>query len=194
MGLTMAQTAKSKSAREASLERRRALTTAGKAALTGENAASTSQNTKITTVMVNTPAQVSSMTGRAASRARRDAMSNNGKAGLAVNDRIRSATAMKTSSAVLQTEEQDVSSVQDKSTAGCGCGCNGTNAACNSKRTDLVATSKSRIIPNRKKQTVARSAARIASLARREATSSRGKAVIIANGTSAAQNVTSSKP
>jgi len=194
MGLTMAQTAKSKSAREASLERRRALTTKGKAALTGANSASTSQSKKITTVVVNTPAQASSMTGRAASRARRDAMSGSGKAGLAVKDRVRSAPAMKTSSAALQTEQQDVSSVEDKSTAGCGCGCNGTNAACSGKRTDSVATSKSRIIPNRKKQTVARSAARIASLARREATSSRGKAGINANGTSAAQNARAANP
>jgi len=194
MGLTMAQTAKSKSAREASLERRRALTTAGKAALTGANAASTSQSTKITTVVVNTPTQVSSMTGRAASRARRDAMSNSGKSGLAVKDRIRSAPAKKASSAALEAEQQASSSVEDKSAAGCGCGCNGTKATCGETRTDSVVSSKSRIIPNKKKQAVARSAARIASLARREATSSRGKAGINSNGTSAAQNARAANP
>jgi len=194
MGLTMAQTAKSISAREASLKRRRALTTKGKTALTGENSASTSQSKKITTVVVSTPAQASSMTGRAASRARRDAMSNTGKAGLAVKDRIRSAPAMKASSVALQAEQQDASSSRDKLTAGCGCGCNGTNPTCSGKRADSVATSKSRIIPNKKKQTVARSVARIASLARREATSSRGKAGINSNGTSAAQNVRAAHP
>lgn len=192
MGLTMAQTAKSKSAREASLERRRALTTKGKAALTGANSASTSQSKKITTVVVNAPAQASSLTGRAASRVRRDAMSNNGKAGLAVKDRIRSAPA-KASSAISQT--QPASPVGEKaSTEGCGCGCNGTKKSCNGQHADSVVASQSKIIPNKKKQSVARSAARIASLARREATSSRGKAGINANGTSAAQNARAANP
>jgi len=191
----MAQTAASKSAREASLERRRALTTKGKAALTGGNVAGTSQTKQITTVVVNRPAQAaSSMTGRAASRARREAMSSSGKAGLAVTDRIRTAPAAKASSASSQTDQQDLAAVDDKSTADCGCGCNGTNPTCGEKRSDSVAAKKSMIIPNKHKQTVARSAARIASLARREATSSRGKAGINANGFSAAQTARATNP
>ena len=190
MGLTMAQTATSKSAREASLERRRALTTKGKAALTGGRVASTSQTKPITTAVVSTPAQASSMTGRAASRARRDAMSNNGKAGLAVTDRTRSVPAKKTSSAASQDAQIDAS-VGNKS---CGCGCNGTKTTCGEKREDTVAITKRTIIPNKKKQTAARSAARIASLARREAMSARGKAGINSNGTSAAQNARAGNP
>jgi len=194
MGLTMANTATSKSAREASLERRRALTTMGKAALTGAKAASASQTKKVTTAVVNRPAQASSMTGRDASRARRDAMSNSGKAGLAVADRIRSATAMKASSAPAQTAQQDSSAVQDKSSGTCGCGCDGTEPSCGEKRADTAVAAKSVIIRNNKKQTVARSSARIASLARRQATSSRGKAGINSAGFTAAQTARAVNP
>lgn len=194
MGLTMAQTATSKSAREASLERRRALTTKGKAALTKGRVASTSQSKPITTAVVSTPAQASAMTGRAASRLRRDAMSNSGKAGLAVTDRTRTVPAKKTSSAATQTAQVDASAEDDKSTKGCGCGCNGTKASCGKKREDLEVVTKRMIIPNKKKQTTARSAARIASLARRDAMSARGKDGINANGTSAAQNARAANP
>jgi len=194
MGLTMAQTATSKSAREVSLERRRALTTKGKAALASGKVASTSQTNTMTTAVVSTPAQTSSMTGRDASRARRDAMSNSGKAGLAVADRIRSAPATKTPSATPQTVQQDASATIDKSTKGCGCGCNGTKATCDKTREDSVAVTKKTIIPNKKMQKTARSAARIASLARREAMSARGKAGINSNGTTAAQNARAANP
>ena len=193
----MAQTAKSKSAREASLERRRALTTKGKAALTGGKIASSSQPKQSTTVVVNAAAQASSMTGRAASRARRDAMSSSGKAGLAVKDRVRSAPAKKTSSAPSKAVSTSVK--EDKPNQGCGCGCNGTNPACadtpnTEQRSHSLTTSKSMIIPSKKKQTVARSAARIASLARREATSARGKAGINSKGISAAQTARAANP
>ena len=195
MGLTMAQTAASKSAREASLERRRALTTKGKAALTGGRVASTSQTKPITTTVVSTPTRASStMTGRSASRARRDAMSNSGKAGLAVTDRIRSAPAMKASSAASQTAQVAASVKDDKSSQGCGCGCNGAKATCGETREDSVAVTKKMIIPNKKRQATARSASRIASLARREAMSTRGKAGINANGTTAAQNARAANP
>lgn len=190
----MAQTATSKSAREASLERRRALTTKGKAALTGGRVASTSQSKSTTTAVVSTPAHASSMTGRAASRARRNAMSNSGKAGLAVTDRTRSAPATKASSATSQTSQVDASVEVDKSTQGCACGCNGTKATCGETHESTVAVTKRTIIPNKKMQKSARSAARIASLARREAMSARGKAGINSNGTSAAQNARAANP
>lgn len=189
----MAQTATSKSAREASLERRRALTTKGKAALTGGRVASTSQSTPMPNAVVSTPAQASSMTGRDASRARRDAMSNSGKAGLAVTDRTRSAPAKKTSMEASQADQVDASVEVDKS-QGCGCGCNGTKATCGETREASVVVAKSTIIPNKKMQKAARSAARIASLARREAMSTRGKAGINSNGTSAAQNARAANP
>jgi len=194
MGLTMAQTATSKSAREASLERRRALTTKGKAALTGGSVASTSQTKPMTTAVISSPAQASSMTGRAASRARRDAMSNSGKAGLAVTDRTRSAPAIKTPSAASQATKLDASADDNKSTKGCGCGCNGTKATCGETREDSATVTSRMIIPNKKIQASARSAARIASLARRDAMSARGKAGINANGTSAAQNARAANP
>ena len=189
----MAQTATSKSARKASLERRRALTTKGKAALTGGRVVSTSQSKPVTTAVVSRPAQVWSMTGRAASRARRDAMSNSGKAGLAVTDRIRSVPARTTSSAASQAVQVDASVDIEKS-QGCGCGCNGTKATCGETREASVTVAKSTIIPNKKMQKAARSAARIASLARREAMSARGKAGISSNGTSAAQNARAANP
>jgi len=194
MGLTMAQTATSKSAREASLERRRALTTKGKAALTDGSVASASQTKPLTTAVISTPAQASSMTGRAASRARRDAMSNSGKAGLAVTDRTRSAPARLAASASSQIGQPDASTGEDTGGQGCGCGCNGTNPMCGENNSDSVVAKKSMIIPNKQKQTAARSAARIASLARREATSARGKAGINSNGFTAAQTARAVNP
>jgi len=191
----MAQSATSKSAREASLERRRALTTKGKAALTGGRVASTPQTKPITATVVSAPSQASSMTGRAASRLRRDAMSNNGKAGLAVTDRIRSAPAKKTSSVASQATQPETPVADDKSAKGCGCGCNGTKATCDTTHEASVpVAAKQIIIPNKKMQRSASSAARIASLARREAMSTRGKAGINVNGTSAAQNARAANP
>ena len=202
MGLTMAQTT-GKSAREASLERRRALATTGKAALKGGVVASTgtSKTKKVNTVVVNTPMQASSMTGRDASRARRDAMSSSGKAGLAETDRIRTVPTAKASSAsakqqvsVKQDKSTDEKSTNEKSTKGCGCGCNGTQATCDVKPGTSVSANKSHIIANKKKQVIPRSAARIASLARRAATSSRGKAGINSSGFSAAQTARATNP
>jgi len=192
MGLTMAQSAASRSAREASLERRRALTTKGKTALANGKTASAPQTKPITTSVVSTTAQTSSsMTGRAASRVRRDAMSNNGKAGLAGVDRIRSAPAKKTSSAASQSAPA-TASADATATKGCGCGCNGTKATCDTSTT--ATNTKQMIIPNKKMRKAAQSAARIASLARREAMSTRGKAGINSKGTSAAQNARAANP
>jgi hypothetical protein len=184
----MAQTVTSKSAREASLERRRALTTMGKAALKAGATASTTQ-TRQTTTTASTVAGSSSLTGRAASRARRDAMSNNGKAGLTVKDRTRAVPAKVASSAPAST------STAEKAADGCGCGCNGTKSSCNKKPEDTGAVaSSSTLIRANKRQVIARTAARAASLARREATSSRGKAGINAKGLSAAQTARAANP
>lgn len=185
----MAETATTQSAREASLARRRALTTIGKAALKGKDAASTTQ-TSPAKAMVNAPVQSSSVTGRDASRARRYAMSNKGKAGIVVKERTRSAPDMVVTSAPSTTTP-----AVEKAAGGCGCGCNGTNPSCNEKREDTaIVSSPSRVIRANKRQVVARTAARAASLARREATSSRGKAGINTKGLSAAQTARALNP
>ena len=187
MGLTMAQSAKSMSAREASLERRRALATSGKAALPDKAPARTSQTRQVTSA-TSSSAGFPTQTARSASRARRDAMSNNGKAGITVKDRIR------TTPAVTTTSPHDVAPASGKASGGCGCGCDGTKPSCDGGNSSAVTAPKKMFIQKKSRQALASSSARAASLARREATSSRGKAGISAKGFSAAQIARAGNP
>lgn len=180
-----------KSAREASLERRRALTTQGKKALKGAQASRTNTGgQKVTTVVVNQPKMASSMSGRDASKARRNAMSNGGKKALSSSDRIRTAPA-KANNASAET----VQAAPEATKTDCGCGCNGAKATtCGSEKTSASSTNNRKLIVNKKRQVTPRSAARIASLARRAATSTRGKAGINKGGLSSAESARASNP
>ena len=216
----MAQPATTKTARELSLERRRALSTTGKAALMSNAASaparpsalmrpkaktvtapartsapapaaapSLSATTRVSPGrLAATPAAVS----REASRTRRLAMSSGGKAKLATSDRTR-ASEMKAAPAQ--------QAPADKA-EGCGCGCGGKKAECQADikakmneaaRTPLsVSTTKTFV--NNKKLSLNKPLARLASIARREAMSSRGKAGITKGGMSEAQTARAGNP
>ena len=221
----MAQPA-TKTTRQLSLERRRALSTNGKTALgnaanaparpsgvikpkkaapasavrgaaarpaaaprSSLSATSTGSPGKIAA----TPAAVS----RQASRNRRLAMSSGGKAKLVSSDRTR-ATEMHAAPAQASATPAAATSKAE----GCGCGCGGKKAECKTRmagntseatRAPLSATVKKTFAKNNN-QALNKPHARLASLARREAMSKRGKAGISKGGMSEAQTARAGNP
>lgn len=171
----MAQTAMTQSAREASLARRRALTSKGKAAIAESISAKSMQSNQAEVPTANKTA-TSGIPARFASRARREAMSANGKAGIISRDRTRETPSYMTPLSS-QAEPQ-----QNNSEKGCGCGCNGSKASCNAP----VTNDRDFALPVKRVRTnIMRSSSRAASLARRQAMSTRGKAGINSNSSSA---------
>lgn len=182
----MAQTATTQSAREASLARRRALTSKGKAAIAGA-AAANSQTAQVST-QVSSTTTTPGMSARKASLARREAMSVSGKAGVTSQDRTREAPANMTSASSVAEPQRD------KTEKGCGCGCNGTKATCNTQPDEGTTSTPTMPVRNMVNKNIARSSSRAASLARREAMSSRGKAGINTTNSSAAQTTRAANP
>ena len=96
----MAQTATTNTAREASLARRRAMSTTGKAAVTRTAEGATAESNRERSISAPTRSPVSTgSTARAASRERRRLMSTNGKTGIKSPDRIRDVAAKESKSA-----------------------------------------------------------------------------------------------
>jgi len=188
----MSQTS-SNSARKAALARRIALSTQGKKAMGGKAERTRAASTKTAPATavaaapaVSTPAPtaapVTSYTApqsqgnnaRKAALARRIAMSKGGKGAVASNDRTRSNSAVKAASTATNKE-------------GCGCGCGGKNkpaetATAAATTTDMgmsltasLATTPV-ISPNLKK--IGMNSTRAATLARRKAMSTKGKAAL----------------
>ena len=205
----MAQIAQN-TAREVAKARRQASYSGGKAGLQKLGAAQDrtragSGNTSTSTATAaptRAPAQTTSspgMSSREASRVRREAMSQGGKAAIASKDRTRSdeagntTPAPATSSATTATPAPAVNETKRD----CGCGCNGDK----SKRPGNESTGLSTMLSSsasmpatRVKPGASQSAARAASLARRQAMSSRGKAAIKNGGPSEAQAARASNP
>ena len=174
----MAQTAQN-TAREIAKARRRASYENGKAGLQQQHqqsAPSTAAKVPTYTPPISA-SQVSSpaMSSRDASKARRQAMSVGGKSSIVAKDRTRTSADMNTRTAAPTNVASDTAAEKRD----CGCGCNGDK----SKR---VATETTRpasvVVKNKVKRGVGQSAARAASLARRLAMSSKGKAAIPRNG------------
>ena len=217
----MAQPA-TKTTRELSLERRRALSTTGKSALgnaanaparpsgvikpkkaaptaAARPAAAPGSSLSASTAgsagkIAATPAVVS----RQASRKRRLAMSSGGKKQISSTDRTRA-----DENAVAQTSVAPAAASATQSPAakaeGCGCGCGGKKAECKTKMNDaarapLSSASTTKTFAKNNNQMLNKPAARIASLARREAMSQRGKAGISKGGMSEAQTARAGNP
>ena len=185
----MAQTATTQSAREASLARRRALTSKGKAAIAGTTMTSAGQTRQVSSQAAGITA-MSGGSARKASLARREAMSTSGKAGINSKDRTREAPA-----SIIQPSSSAENQQTDTTKAkGCGCGCNGTKATCNALTTrDSQAATPVKRVQTKVRSNINQSSARAASLARRQAMSSRGKAGVSTN-TSAAQTARAANP
>lgn len=207
----MAQPAIINSARQLVLERRKAMSTSGKKALKGAAgqparptalmrpkpttpaapvraaASSLSASTPVSNPgrVAATPAIVS----RQASFKRRQAMSSGGKKHLQDKDRTRASEMHAAPSSQATTAAK---------AEGCGCGCGGKKVECKTEmkaapQLSLSASTAKTFVSN-KKQTINRPHARLASLARREAMSSRGKAGIPTGGMSEAQTARAGNP
>ena len=194
----MAQSANTHSSREVALARRRAMSAGGKAALPQ----SKQQTTRSSPASASAPAPraaaprvrtssgaASSSTARAAALARRQAMSTRGKQAVSSADRVRAAQNVAGSAAAAPAplkEEGD-----------CGCGCKGEGrseqAATEAPRRERSASRASRS-RNSRKPAIVQSPAKAASLARRQAQSTRGKAGIGPSGMSEAQTARAANP
>lgn len=187
----MAQTANNNmTAREASLARRRAMSTAGKAALTNTDrtvSAPAGGGSAPSARAASTPApRASGMDARTASRARRRAMSTGGKAALPAGDRTR----YEQVGTATPTAAPSTPAPASNTDAGdCGCGCGGNKAE---DMTQADAPRASRSVARGKAMT--QSTARSASRARRQAMSQRGKAGMDSKSMSAAQATRAANP
>ena len=218
----MAQPA-TKTTRQLSLERRRALSTNGKTALgnaanaparpsgvikpkkatpaSAVRGAAVAPRSSLSATSTSSPGKIAATpaaVSRQASRNRRLAMSSGGKAKLVSSDRTR-ATEMQAAPA--QASATPAAAATSKA-EGCGCGCGGKKAECKTKmagntseatRAPLSATVK-KAFPKNNNQALNKPQARLASLARREAMSKRGKAGISKGGMSEAQTARAGNP
>ena len=183
----MAQTAK-KSAREIALERRRLSYESGKAGIqklqnSGEQATVAANSAPATSSRAGSAAAMSS---RQASLARRQAMSTGGKAAVVSQDRTRSDELGITT--VTPSATQPVTSTPEQ--RDCGCGCNGDK----SERSAEEEMGMSTPMPMARLGKKIENPTRAASLARRVALSSRGKAAMSGKGQSAAELARASNP
>ncbi len=208
----MAQSAKTNSSREIALARRRAMSAGGKASIPqSQQEATRSAPAKAQAAApVSTPARSSapaaraaaprraaagapaSSTARASSLARRKAMSTRGKQAVSSSDRIRTLENVPKAAAAAPAPRKDKGD--------CGCGCGGKGDCGDQARPEQAASSnapkraRSSRARNTRKPAIVQSTAKAASLARRKAQSTRGKAALTAGGMSEAQTARAANP
>jgi len=186
------------------------MSTTGKAGLRATSSASGAKPKTAASAPAGGASPASGMSAREASRARREATSTRGKAGISAADRTRASSG----AAPPQAPEREKS--------GCGCGCKGERASGDSaadRGVDYTAeqapaptadqggarsagpsggasrgTGKTHAVKRKAVQASAMSPARAASLARRKATSTRGKAGLKGSAMSQAQTARAANP
>ena len=171
------------------MARRKAMSTSGKTAIK-PTAATTSQVSAPSTRTATNPGG----SARDASRARREAMSQGGKASIQNKDRTRQSPGAATASPATPSAPANA---DDRPKGGCGCGCNGTKTTCTDgpgNNAQAPAPMKRALVAPKSSQRNNVSTARAASLARREAMSTRGKAGLNSSGMSAAQTARAGNP
>jgi len=183
----------SNSARQVSLARRKALSTAGKAALgnkTASTAATSGGSTSAVARNVATATSGQGVSARKAALARRIAMSKGGKGSVASTDRTRNAPAAN-SAAVTNAGSNAGES------KGCGCGCNkesaGEPAKMAASSNEMSMTASPSVFQGRVKK-IKMSSARAASLSRRKAMSTKGKSALKGGAVSQASAARASNP
>lgn len=183
----------SNSVRQASLQRRRALSTNGKAAMVGgadrtrSDSAGTATAPRAAASVASHAAPQSSqgMTARKAALARRIAMSKGGKSALASADRARQAPAQSSATTATAGQKKD-----------CGCGCKDKRDQAPASATPAAAVSsapsyQAQIGPMKK---IAINPVRAATLARRKAMSTKGKAALQGGAVSEASAARAANP
>ena len=188
--INMAQTA-SKTAREIAMERRRLSYESGKAGIQKLQSSSTHATAAVKSAQATTRtgSTGSAMSSRQASLARRQAMSTGGKASVGSKDRTRSdeLTGKTVSAPAAPVTTQPANATPEK--RDCSCGCNGDK----SNRAETSAPAYTPVVQTRPGKKV-QNPTRAASLARRQAMSSKGKAALSGKGPSAAQSARASNP
>jgi len=208
-------TAQQNSSRAAALARRKAMSSGGKAAIKGDGDRTRSAPARSKPEVAARPAAApapapqpasssasshrrrvvaapASNPSRDAALARRKAMSTKGKSASMSKDRTRDASTLATSKKAAVTAE-----TATKAKSGdCGCGCGGTGG-CGDKKVETAtpkarASSRARSKVNKPK--VAINPTKAASLARRKAQSTRGKAGVSKGGMSQAQTARAANP
>ena len=202
------------SSRAAALARRKAMSSGGKAALGGQNdrtrSAPEHSKTEVSAQPVSAPAAAPrpasssassyrprvatpvSNSSRQAALARRKALSTKGKSASSSHDRTRDYS-------MLAKNKNTVAPAEKSASGDCGCGCNG-KGDCGDKKVDTApaptaaprSNGRSRSKVNKPK--VAMNPSKAASLARRKAQSTRGKAGLSSNGMSQAQTARAANP
>ncbi len=176
------------------LARRKAMSGSGKAALqpTATPAAAT-QTAPAARAPVRAAADPAA-TGRTASLARRQAMSSLGKIAVKSNDRVRSGQARGALAPTASTAAEPAASAAKSED--CGCGCKGRrDAAAPAAKAAPAAAVNGRGRPrNARRAAVTANPGRAASMARRRAQSSRGKAGLSGSGMTAAQTARVTNP
>ena len=169
-------------ARKVAVARRRAQSQTGKTATTSTAPASTVIKQPR---MPATPVVSANQGGaRAASRARRQAMSTGGKAGIASQDRTRVGTSAPQAAVKIDTQQPK---------RDCSCGCKGDRDKRERASVSMVVGNGATLRPAPKLK-LAGSMARAASVARRQAMSTRGKAGLNGKGMSTAASARAANP
>jgi hypothetical protein len=198
----MAQSANTNSSREVALARRRAMSAGGKAALPKSQQQATPSTPAASSPVPAPPPRASApraraaaapvssgSTARAAALARRKAMSTRGKQAVSGGDRTRSAANVAKSAPVPS---------PSKTKEDCGCGCKGRKdeVAAEAPKRERSASGTPRAAKRRngRKPVIAQSPAKAASLARRKAQSTRGKAGVSPSGMTEAQTARATNP
>ncbi|MET0027987.1 MAG: CsoS2 family carboxysome shell protein [Candidatus Thiodiazotropha sp.] len=200
--MTQQVNAKGLSGRALAMARRKAMSGAGKEALSpsGSSATSTSAVPPAPPAIdAATPAArakprartrtVPANSSRSSSLARRKALSSRGKVAVENKDRTRNANMKNKPAPVARNEASPVA--QGKS---CGCGCKDKPADAPSKPAGMSGRSSTRSTPRPRRNNAKLNQSRAVSLARRQAQSSRGKAGLSASGMSAAQTARATNP
>lgn len=207
------------STRELVLARRKAMSTTGKASLPASasqpsanarpatsNAAPAPARAPAPVRAYSAPANASVSVARLASLARREAMSTGGKKSIQSTDRIRTAesggkgeTAGAPQASTAPTAAAaPAAAASEPAAKTCGCGCDGTRKECQTQLSSSVVNTtpavNSSAAVKQAANAISHSVARAASLARREAMSTRGKGGISKSGMSAAQTARAGKP
>ncbi len=202
----MAQSANTNSSREVALARRRAMSAGGKAALP-KSQQQAARSAPASAPAVSSPASAprpsaprarraaaapvsSGSTARIAALARRKAMSTRGKQAVGGGDRTRTLSNVAKSAAAAP--------APSKNKEDCGCGCKGRDdkVAAEAPNRERPASSTSRAAKRRnsRKPKIAQNPAKAASLARRKAQSTRGKAGVSPSGMTEAQTARATNP
>jgi len=199
------------STRELVLARRRAMSSAGKASLQSGAAPAAASNRPVAAAGAGATAGAAApgagsrpahsertvSVARLASIARRKAMSTGGRKSIRTSDRTRTAESSaggvpRLSLPAPVPAAPATAATEAGKKQGCGCGCDGTRPACRTQAGAPAINGKASV--QQARRAIHRSVARAASLARREATSKRGKSGIGRNGISAAQAARAGRP